>query len=284
MRRWQTREELVLRAVTLHRDGMSQRAIARTLGISRNTVKKILAGHAEARDKPHTSLPGPPKRMRRPKKTDPHRERVSQLLDKYPTITAQRVFEIVTDEGYDGGQTAVKKLVRELRPKPKPKPKPSLKTPNWGPGKMAESDWSPYEVKLIGGGKLKLQVFSYVLTHSKRPHYEVFDSYDVHALMAGHVAAFERLGGLAETCKYDGQAAVARWEGNQPIYNPRFLAFCAHYEMRPWAIRGNPNLRPTPASRMARAHGRPPAPPRHHRARALCRGGGAPLAPAPSSL
>jgi transposase len=242
MRRWQTRDELVLRTVTLHRDGMSRRAIARTLGISRNTVKKILAGHAKAREQPHTALAEPPTRAPRPKKTDAYRERVSQLLDKYPTITAQRVFEILTDEGYDGGQTAVKKLVRELRPKPKPKP--SLKTPDWGPGKMAESDWSPYEVELTGGRKLKLQFFSYVLTHSKRPHYEVFDSYGVHALMAGHVAAFERFGGLAETCKYDGQAAVARWEGNQPIYNPRFLAFCAHYEMKPWAIRGNPNLRP----------------------------------------
>jgi hypothetical protein len=30
----------------------------------------------------------------------------------------------------------------------------------------------------------------------------------------------------------------------QPIHNPRFLAFCAHYEMRPWSQRGNPNLRP----------------------------------------
>jgi len=72
-----------------------------------------------------------------------------------------------------------------------------------------------------------------------------YDSYDVHALMEGHVETFERFEGCAEKCKYDGQKAVAiRWEGTQPIYNPRFLAFCVHYEMRPWAIRGNPNLRP----------------------------------------
>ena len=231
---------------------MSARAIARALGISRNTVKKILEKHAEAREQPHTALPTPPRRAPRAKKIDDYRTKVEQLINKYDgsgnddatrqPITAQRVFEILTEGGYDGGYTAVKELVRELRPKPKPKP--SLQTPDWGPGKMAESDWSPYTLQL-GGRRVKLQLFSYVLSRSKRKYYQAYESYDVHALMAGHVEAFERFGGVAERCKYDGQKAVAiRWEGNQPIYNPRFLAFCAHYEMRPWALRGNPNRRP----------------------------------------
>ena len=59
-----------------------------------------------------------------------------------------------------------------------------------------------------------------------------------------YLHAFERFGGAAHRCKYDGQAAVARWEGGQPIYNPQFLAFAAHYEFRPIALRGNPNARP----------------------------------------
>ena len=242
MRRWQNRQELTHQTVTLLRDGLSRRAISRALGISRNTVRKILRDHAKARQQPHTALQAPPKRAPRAKKTDEYRSQIEALLDKYGDITAQRAFEIVVKDGYDGGYTAVKQLVRKLRPKPKPKP--SLQTPDWGPGKMAESDWSPYELKLISGRKLKVQLFSYVLAHSKRKYYQAYDSYDLHALMAGHAETFERFGGAAECCKYDGQAAVARWEGSQPIYNPRFLAFCAHYEMRPWALRGNPNLRP----------------------------------------
>lgn len=251
--RWHSREQLIHQVVTRARDGLSRRAISRALGISRNTVKKILGKHARARQEPHTAMPAPPKRTPREKKTDDYRAQVEQLLDKYDgsgtdsvtrqPITAQRVFELLTDSGYDGGYTAVKQLVRQLRPKPKRKP--SLQTPDWGPGKMAESDWSPYELRLVNGRRLKLQLFSYVLSHSKRKYYQAFESYDVHALMAGHVGAFERFGGVAERCKYDGQKAVViRWEGNQPIFNPRFLAFCAHYEMRPWSRRGNPNLRP----------------------------------------
>jgi transposase len=243
MQRWHNREELTQQTVTLHREGLSRRAISRALGISRNTVTKLLRAHAKARQEPHTALPVPPLRAPRAKKTDDHCAQIEQLLDKYPDITAQRVFEKLGESGYDGGYTAIKERVRELRPTPKPKA--SLATPEWGPGKMAESDWSPYELRLASGRALKVQLFSYVLVHSKRKYYQAFDSYDVHALMAGHVEAFERFGGVAERCKYDGQSAVAiRWEGRQPIYNPRFLAFCAHYEMRPWAMRGNPNLRP----------------------------------------
>ncbi len=202
----------------------------------------MLRDHKQARQTPHTALPSPHKRAPRAKKTDAYLAQVKALLDKYPDITAQRVFELLVERGYDGGYTSVKNAVRKLRPKPKPKP--SLETPDWGPGKMAESDWSPYMLKLTTGRIIKVQLFSYVLVHSKRKFYQAFDSYDLHALMEGHVQAFERFSGLAQCCKYDGQAAVARWEGSQPIYNPRFLAFCAHYEMRPWALRGNPNLRP----------------------------------------
>jgi hypothetical protein len=38
---------------------------------------------------------------------------------------------------------------------------------------------------------------------------------------------------------------VLHWEGEQPIYNPRFLAFAAHYEFQPVACRrGAPNEKP----------------------------------------
>lgn len=235
-------EQLVFDVVTLAQQKVTRRAIARSLGVSRNTVRRLLAAHAEQRDEGQPALALPPPRLPRATKIDPFKPRVAELLAKYPDITAQRVLEILTEEGFRGRYTAVKKYVRKVRPKPAPKP--SLETPDWGPGKMAESDWTPYDVTYTTGRQQRIQVFSYVLTHSTRKHYQAYESYDVHALMAGHSEAFERFGGCAERCKYDGQAAVARWEGHQPIYNPQFLAFCAHYEMRPWALRGNPNLRP----------------------------------------
>lgn len=231
------------RVVSLSREKVSRRAIALSLGVSRNTVRSILEEHAIQRESEHSVLPRLPARAPRASKLDPYKGRVSELLDKYADITTQRVFEILRDEGFDGGITAIKKHVRQVRPKPKPKP--SLQTPDYGPGQMAESDWSPYKLTYTDGTKEEIQLFGYVLVHSKRKFYRAYRSYDTHALMQGHGAAFEHFQGAAKSCKYDGQKAVViRWEGHQPIYNPQFLAFAAHYEFRPIALRGNPNVRP----------------------------------------
>lgn len=240
---WRSREELVHQIVTLAGDGMSRRAIARAVGVSRNTVKVVLRAHATARTAEHTALPRKPPRAPRPKRIDAFQGRIGELFARYPDITAQRVFEMVTAEGFAGGYTAVKKYVRAIRPPNKPEP--SLTTPSYGPGEMAESDWSPYDIEFTAAGRMVVQAFSYVLTYSPRKSYEVYTSNGLHPLMDGHEHAFDRFGGCAHRCTYDGQKpVVARWEGTQPIYNPRFLAFAAHYEFRPRAVRGNPNAKP----------------------------------------
>jgi transposase len=240
---WRTREELIHQLVTLHQQGLAKRAIARALGISRNTVKALVAAHAGARDAGQPALVKRSARAPRASKIDAYAPRIRQLIAQYPDITAQRVFETLREDGFTGGYTAVKKAVRVLRPPPRPEP--SLATPEYGPGEMSENDWSPYKVVFADGHKEEIQAFSYVLVHSRRKYFDLYRHADLHALMDGHVRAFTRFGGCAATCIYDSQKAVVlRWEGHQPIYNPRFLAFTAHYEYRPRAVRGDPNAKP----------------------------------------
>lgn len=238
---WRNREELEHQIVTLATTGTSRRAITRAMGVSRNTVKRVLAKHRAQRASTHSALVAP-KQAPRPKKIDAYQDRIRALFGRYPDITAQRVLEILKGEGFDGGYTAVKAYVRTARPGNKPAP--SLTTPSFGPGEMAESDWSSYAIKFQSGDRLTVQTFSYVLTHSPRKFFAVFLRNDLHALLDGHVAAFDRFEGCAHVCTYDGQKVVAlRWEGSQPIYNPRLLAFAAHYEFRPRAVRGDPNAK-----------------------------------------
>ena len=53
-----------------------------------------------------------------------------------------------------------------------------------------------------------------------------------------HVRAFEYLGGVAATCLYDNmKVVVTGYDGDEPVYNTRFLAFAAHYGFRPIACR-----------------------------------------------
>jgi transposase len=244
IRSWSTRQELVHQVVTLARQGLSIRAIARSTGVSRNTVKTIITHHAAQREQEHSALDKPPSRVPRPRKIDGFVDQVAALLNKYSDITSQRMFETLRDEhGFDGCYTSVKNYLRKIRPKPKPAA--SLIAPDHGPGGMAESDWSPYQIPLLSGGVLDVQAFGYALRHSTRKAYYLFESNDLHALMDGHVCTFGRFNGCAKACIYDSQKPVVlRWEGHQPIYNPRFLAFAAHYEFQLEAVRGNPNAKP----------------------------------------
>ncbi|MCC6904103.1 MAG: IS21 family transposase [Polyangiaceae bacterium] len=236
MPRWSTREELSAQVVQLAKQGMGQRAIQRALGISRNTVRKIQTEHAAARETGQAALATPAEHAPRTKKVDEFASLVTELLATFPDITAKRVFEELRAKGFAGGYTAIKDHVRLVRPPPKPEP--SYPTPDYGPGQMAESDWSPHTIEFTSAPRRTVQVFAYVLVHSHRKTYGLFDRCDLHALMDGHVHAFTRFGGVAHRTKYDSQKPVVlTWEGQQPIYNPRFLAFATYYEFRPEACR-----------------------------------------------
>jgi transposase len=236
-------EKVVHDVVLLASQGVSRRAISRALKVSRNTVRRVLGGHDAARSEPHTALPAP-KTIARPSRLDAFRPRIDGLFATFPDITAQRVFEELRDAGFDGGYTAVKVLVRRIRPKPSVTP--SLVTPVYGPGEMAECDWSEYRVEFTQAPARKLQAFGYTLRHSTRKCFSFHQRNDLFALMDGHVRAFQRIEGAARRCKYDNQKPVVlRWEGAQPIFNPRFIDFATYYEFQPVACHPRrPNEKP----------------------------------------
>ena len=236
MREDWTQQELAHKVVSLSIEGLTRRAIARALALSRNTVRKILAKHRKARQTEHTALPEPVPRAPRARKVEAFASKVDELLVRFPEITAQRIFEELKDVGFTGGYTGVKDYVRIVRPKPIVTP--SLATPVYGPGEMAESDWSPHVIPFTLTGPELVQFFSYVLCFSRRKSWAAFPHYDEQCLQDGLVQSFERNAGAAAGCKFDGQKAVVlRWEGQQPIFNPSFLAFATHYEFRPVAPR-----------------------------------------------
>lgn len=239
-----SRQSLEHRVVMLRAQGMSKRAIARSLRMGRNRVNRILAKHETSRQSEHSALPSRPQREPRPSKLDPYRADIETLLRDYPDITAQRILEEISAKGYEGGYSIVKDLVSTMRPKPAAKI--SLPTPTYGPGEMAESDWAEYRISFTQAPQRKIYVFGYFLNYSRRKCYSLHKSTDLHALMDGHRLAFSRIEGVAHCCKYDNQKTVVlRREGNQPIYNPRFIDFATYYRFTPQACRPRrPNDKP----------------------------------------
>jgi len=242
-----SREELAHEVVLLAQQGMSVRAIARALHVGRNQVRAILAANKAARsgETAPSALPPPP--VTRPSMLDEHEAFIVALLARFPDITAQRVYEELCarqDIAFDGGYTIVKEQVRALRPRPVVEVSTPVDEPE--PGKVAECDWATITIDFRNRTRQKLQIFGYTLAYSHRRYYRVYERPDFFSLLDGHVEAFDHIEGIAEECKYDGQRTVVlRWEGQQPIYNPRFIAFATYYLFRPRACRPfHPNDKP----------------------------------------
>jgi transposase len=88
---WRSREELVHQIVTLMKDGVSMRAITTAVGVSRNTVKAIVAAHRIARTTEHVAITPPPARAPRASKLDPFKPRVVELMTRFEDIQQRRV-------------------------------------------------------------------------------------------------------------------------------------------------------------------------------------------------
>jgi transposase len=221
-----------LEIVRRFQGGASFRTIARALQIDRNTVAAIV--HTYERDRTAPQLALPRARVRR-SQLDAYTDHITGLLERYPDITAVRLDEELRAKGFTGGHTIVKDRLRALRPQPTRAPVVRFET---GPGVQAQMDYSTFEIAFTEEGCRRVHAFGYLLGYSRRRYLRFVESQDFTTTIREHVRAFEYLGGAATVCLYDNMKVVVQgWEGEQPIYNTRFLAFAFHYGYRPWACR-----------------------------------------------
>lgn len=96
----------------------------------------------------------------------------------------------------------------------------------------------PYEIEFTSEGRMRVHAFSYILTYSRRQYIRFVESQDFTTTVREHIRAFAHLQGLAATCLYDNmKVVVTGYDGGEPIYNTRFLAFATHYGYKPRACR-----------------------------------------------
>ena len=92
------------------------------------------------------------------------------------------------------------------------------------PGEQAQMDYATYDMDFTVEGRRRVYAFSYVFGYSRRQYVHFVESQDFTTTIREHVRAFEHLGGVAATCLYDNmKVVVSGYDGDQPIYNARFL-------------------------------------------------------------
>ncbi len=240
MQIFRTREELEHAIITMYHDGWSKRGLARHFKMSRNTIRRILNKNQAHRDQGHSVLE--PGSTSRTSKLDIHMPRIKELLEQFPDITGQRLFEELKDDGYTGGITIVRERLARIRPRPKKSPVIRFET---SPGEQAQMDWSPYTIRFAKAGKQTVLCFSYILGYSRRQYIDFTRDRQFFTLIRRHQDAFAYFGGVTKHCLYDGEKTVIlRWEAGQAVYNPQFISFITHYRSKPVGCRpGRPQTK-----------------------------------------
>ena len=200
----------------LHRaEGMPIKAIARTLGVSRNTVRAALASD------------GPPRYQRQPpgSSVDAFEPRIRELLRAYPTMPATVIAERV---GWDRGLTVLKDRVRELRPAYLP-PDPASRTA-YDPGELAQCDfWFPPVTVPVGFGQergpTRLPVLTMVSGYARWLSAVLVPSRHPQDLFAGWWQLISRLGAVPRALVWDGEGAIGRWRAGKPELTAECQAF-----------------------------------------------------------
>jgi transposase len=186
-------------------EGLPIKTIARTLGVSRNTVRAAIASDA------------PPKYERRPagSAVDEFEDAIREQLTLVPTMPATVIAERV---GWTRGITVFKERVAELRPAYLP-PDPASRT-TYVAGQIAQCDfWFPPIELPVGFGQVRgpkqLPVLTMVTGYSRWLSATLVPTRHAEDLFAGWWRLIEALGAVPRTLVWDGEGAIGRNRGGR---------------------------------------------------------------------
>ena len=93
--------------ITMHRKGLKQRAIARKLGLSRNTVKKYIKRPGLAFETPRSSS--------RKSRLDPFSDNIEAWIEEDSDYTAAWIYDRLSNMGSMGSYEIVKRRVKRIK-------------------------------------------------------------------------------------------------------------------------------------------------------------------------
>ena len=202
-------------------EGLSARAISRRTGLARDTVARLLA------------CSEPPRYSRRAvgSKVDPFKDWICEQLRADPGIESQRLREMASEIGYEGGKSIFDDYVRVVRPRfavPR-----TFQRTVYRPGELAQCDlWEPREQIPVGYSQQRRGwVVTCELCWSRAIEGTLIFSKQAPDIMFGVARNLTRLGALPARLVWDRESAIAA--GGRPT--APFAAFCGALEVG-WVI------------------------------------------------
>jgi transposase len=220
--------ELVEEIVRLHGMAFSVRKTAKTTGLGRKVVRRVLAKKGLIEN----PLPTP-RRKKKNSKLDPYKERIKEKMAKHLTIT--RILREIKQAGYDGGRTILADYVRKNSAAPTPR-KRVWRRFETAPAEETQFDWSPYRV-LLGGKERAVHAFGAVLAFCRKMHIRFYMSDKETLLLEAHTHAFADFEGVTKRGVYDRMATVVLGtigKDRKPLWHPRFIEFAGYYGFEPY--------------------------------------------------
>lgn len=212
-----------------HRDGLSVRAIARTLHHSRRKIREALAN---PEPRPYSRGKDPPA---------PKLGRFHAVIDAILTAdeaaprkqrhTAQQVFRrLRAEHGYAGGYDAVRRYIGKHRRRQRETFIPLAHDP----GQRLECDFGHIHVDFPDGRRL-VSVLLTTWAHSYCPFAIALPTERVEAILAGLVEAFAFFGCVPREVWWDNPTTVVSEirKGRDRRAHPRYAALASHYNFEP---------------------------------------------------
>ncbi len=204
--------------------GLTKKATALRLGLDRKTVGKYWEGPVDDPEKPRYE--------QRSKLTDPYLKYITERLEKYPDLTAERIYREIKKKGYTGSRRTVRRCVAGLREKTYREYKPIETLP----GEQAQVDWEHCGKVDVDGRKIPLYVFVFSLSWSRVRYVEFITSLNMATFFGCMHRAFEYIGGVPREILFDNaKTVVSERVGGVIRYNENLLWLAASYGFSPKA-------------------------------------------------
>jgi transposase len=211
----------------LYAAGVSVSQIARSSGLDRKTVRRVLRQSAW---QPYRRAPVEETLL------SAHR---AWLAERAPQVhySARILFqELRRERGYAGSYPTVRDAVRPLRVEAAADALTQRRFET-APGEQAQADWGEARVR-FGGKPAKVHIFVLTLGYSRRGWAEGYEHERMESLLAAHEHGFAHFGGVTREILYDRMRTVLQGEGDgTKRWNPTFQAFAQYWGFEPRVCR-----------------------------------------------